>query len=53
MLNGLKFLFCFLCWGMVGGGGISQIGYSYCCVVLCDNVYILLVGVFDVNVECG
>lgn len=53
MINGLKFFDCILCWGMVGGGDGSQIGYIYCFVVLCDNIFMLLVGVFDIDVECG
>ena len=53
MLNGLKPLSRSLRWGMVGGGGTSQIGYSHRCAALRDNVYTLLAGALDVNAERG
>ncbi len=53
MLNGLKPLSRFLRWGMVGGGGTSQIGYSHRCAALRDNVYTLLAGALDVDAERG
>ena len=49
MLNGLKPLSRSLRWGMVGGGGTSQIGYSHRCAALRDNVYTLLAGALDVG----
>lgn len=53
MLNGLKPLSRSLRWGMVGGGGTSQIGYSHRCAALRDNVYTLLAGALDVDAERG
>ena len=44
MLNGMKPLSRSLRWGMVGGGGTSQIGYSHRCAALRDNVFTLLAG---------
>ena len=52
MLNGQKPI-PFLCWAWLVVGEPSQIGYSYCCVVLCENVYTLLAGALDVNAERG
>lgn len=53
MLNGMKPLSRSLRWGMVGGGGTSQIGYSHRCAALCDNVFTLLAGALDIDAERG
>ena len=53
MLNGMKPLPRSLRWGMVGGGGTSQIGYSHRCAALRDNVFTLLAGALDIDAERG
>ena len=53
MLNGMKPLSRSLRWGMVGGGGTSQIGYSHRCAALRDNVFTLLAGALDIDAERG
>lgn len=53
MLNGMKPLSRSLRWGMVGGGGTSQIGYSHRCAALRDNVFTLLVSALDIDAERG
>lgn len=53
MLNGMNPLSRSLRWGMVGGGGTSQIGYSHRCAALRDNVFTLLAGALDIDAERG
>lgn len=53
MIDGQILFGYLICWGMVGGGFGSQIGYSYWLVVLCDGSFQLVVGVFDFDFECG
>ena len=53
MLNGLKPLSRSLRWGMVGGGGSSQIGYIHRSAALRDNTFTLLAGAFDIDGERG
>ncbi len=51
MINGLKPLDRTLRWGMVGGGGSSQIGYIHRSAALRDNTFTLLAGAFDIDAE--
>lgn len=53
MINGLKPLDRTLRWGMVGGGGSSQIGYIHRSAALRDNTFTLLVSAFDIDAERG
>ncbi|MCF6691825.1 Gfo/Idh/MocA family protein [Raoultella terrigena] len=53
MLNGMKPLPRSLRWGMVGGGGTSQIGYSHRTAALRDDVFTLLAGALDIDAERG
>lgn len=53
MINGLKPLDRTLRWGMVGGGGSSQIGYIHRSAALRDNTFTLLAGAFDIDAEHG
>lgn len=53
MINGLKPLDRTLRWGMVGGGGGSQIGYIHRSAALRDNTFTLLAGAFDIDAERG
>ncbi|MCL0267823.1 Gfo/Idh/MocA family oxidoreductase, partial [Klebsiella pneumoniae] len=53
MINGLRPLDRTLRWGMVGGGGSSQIGYIHRSAALRDNTFALLAGAFDINAERG
>jgi predicted dehydrogenase len=53
MINGLKPLDRTLRWGMVGGGGSSQIGYIHRSAALRDNTFALLAGAFDIDAERG
>lgn len=53
MINGLKPLDRTLRWGMVGGGGSSQIGYIHRSAALRDNTFTLLAGAFDIDGERG
>ena len=53
MINGLKPLDRTLRWGMVGGGGSSQIGYIHRSAALRDNTFTLLAGAFDIDAERG
>ncbi|CCG89038.1 Gfo/Idh/MocA family protein [Erwinia piriflorinigrans] len=53
MINGIKPLNRSLRWGMVGGGGTSQIGYIHRSAALRDNTFTLLAGAFDIDAERG
>jgi len=53
MINGLKPLNRSVRWGMVGGGGTSQIGYIHRSAALRDNAFTLLAGVLDIDAERG
>ncbi|CAO98421.1 Gfo/Idh/MocA family protein [Erwinia tasmaniensis] len=53
MINGIKPLDRSLRWGMVGGGGTSQIGYIHRSAALRDNTFTLLAGAFDIDAERG
>ncbi len=49
MINGIKPLKNSLRWGMVGGGGTSQIGYIHRSSALRDNTFTLVAGAFDID----
>lgn len=53
MINGSKPLARSLRWGMVGGGGTSQIGYIHRSAALRDGAFTLLAGAFDIDTERG
>lgn len=53
MINGTKALDRSLRWGMVGGGGTSQIGYIHRSSALRDGNFVLQAGAFDLNAERG
>lgn len=53
MLNGIKPLEHSLRWGMVGGGGTSQIGYIHRSAALRDNTFSLVAGAFDIDPARG
>ncbi len=53
MINGLKPLNRSVRWGMVGGGGTSQIGYIHRSAALRDHAFTLLAGVLDIDAERG
>ncbi|MDT0177031.1 Gfo/Idh/MocA family oxidoreductase [Enterobacter sp. BRE11] len=53
MINGTKAVDRALRWGMVGGGGTSQIGYIHRSAALRDNNFQLLAGAFDIDTERG
>ncbi|HBZ14411.1 MAG TPA: oxidoreductase [Pantoea sp.] len=53
MINGINVLNRSLRWGMVGGGGTSQIGYIHRSAATRDNNFTLLAGAFDINAERG
>ena len=53
MINGTKAVDRALRWGMVGGGGTSQIGYIHRSAALRDNNFQLLAGAFDIDAERG
>ena len=53
MINGIKALNRSLRWGMVGGGGTSQIGYIHRSAALRDGNFVLQAGAFDLNAERG
>jgi len=53
MINGKKALNRSLRWGMVGGGGTSQIGYIHRSAALRDGNFSLLAGAFDIDVARG
>lgn len=53
MINGIKPLDRSLRWGMVGGGGTSQIGYIHRSAALRDGTFTLLAGAFDIDVSRG
>ncbi|MDN2634819.1 hypothetical protein OB910_18705 [Klebsiella pneumoniae] len=53
MINGLKPLDRTLRWGMVGGGGSSQIGYIHRSAALRDHTFTLQAGAFDIDAERG
>ena len=51
MINGVKPINRSLRWGMVGGGGTSQVGYMHRSAALRDNTFTLLAGAFDINAK--
>ncbi|MCH9296299.1 putative dehydrogenase [Pantoea allii] len=53
MINGIKPLEKSLRWGMVGGGGTSQIGYIHRSSALRDNTFTLVAGAFDIDAARG
>lgn len=53
MINGTKPLGHSLRWGMVGGGGTSQIGYIHRSAALRDNTFTLVAGAFDIDTKRG
>lgn len=53
MINGTKAVDRALRWGMVGGGGTSQIGYIHRSAALRDGNFRLLAGAFDIDAERG
>ena len=53
MINGIKPVGRSLRWGMVGGGGSSQIGYIHRSAALRDGSFTLLAGAFDIDAERG
>ncbi|MEZ3416343.1 Gfo/Idh/MocA family oxidoreductase [uncultured Pantoea sp.] len=53
MINGSKVLDRALRWGMVGGGGTSQIGYIHRSAALRDGNFTLVAGAFDIDAERG
>ncbi|MBU3892489.1 Gfo/Idh/MocA family oxidoreductase [Serratia rubidaea] len=53
MINGVKPLERSLRWGMVGGGGTSQIGYIHRSAALRDGTFTLLAGAFDIDAQRG
>ncbi len=53
MINGTKAVDRALRWGMVGGGGTSQLGYIHRSAALRDNNFQLLAGAFDIDAERG
>ena len=53
MINGKKAIGRSLRWGMVGGGGTSQIGYIHRSAALRDGNFSLLAGAFDLDAQRG
>lgn len=53
MINGIKPVGRSLRWGMVGGGGSSQIGYIHRSAALRDGSFTLLAGAFDIDPQRG
>ncbi len=53
MINGTKPLNRSLRWGMVGGGGTSQIGYIHRSAALRDGTFTLVAGAFDIDAQRG
>ncbi|QDY40719.1 Gfo/Idh/MocA family protein [Candidatus Pantoea soli] len=53
MINGIKAVNRSLRWGMVGGGGTSQIGYIHRSAAQRDGNFTLLAGAFDIDAERG
>ncbi|MFK3840705.1 Gfo/Idh/MocA family protein [Serratia sp. NPDC087055] len=53
MINGIKPLGRSLRWGMVGGGGTSQIGYIHRSAAQRDGTFTLLAGAFDIDAQRG
>ncbi len=53
MINGLKPLDRTLRWGMVGGGGSSQIGYIHRSAALRDNTFTLLADFWYPDARAG
>lgn len=53
MINGIKPLDRSLRWGMVGGGGTSQIGYIHRSAALRDSTFTLVAGAFDIDAARG
>jgi len=53
MINGIKVNDRALRWGMVGGGGTSQIGYIHRSAALRDGNFLLQAGAFDIDAARG
>ncbi|MBP2168728.1 putative dehydrogenase [Erwinia toletana] len=53
MINGIKPLDRSLRWGMVGGGGTSQIGYIHRSSAQRDGTFSLVAGAFDIDAQRG
>ncbi|HCM8913649.1 TPA: Gfo/Idh/MocA family oxidoreductase, partial [Salmonella enterica subsp. enterica serovar Paratyphi B] len=53
MINGTQATGRSLRWGMVGGGGTSQIGYIHRCAAQRDTNFTLLAGALDIDPERG
>lgn len=53
MINGKKAIGRSLRWGMVGGGGTSQIGYIHRSAAMRDGNFSLLAGAFDLDAQRG
>lgn len=53
MINGKKAIGRSLRWGMVGGGGTSQIGYIHRSAALRDGNFSLIAGAFDLDAQRG
>jgi len=53
MINGKKAANRSLRWGMIGGGGTSQIGYIHRSAAQRDGNFVLLAGAFDLDAVRG
>jgi len=53
MINGSKPLAHPIRWSMVGGGSLSQIGYSHRSAALRDHCFTLVAGAFDLDTQRG
>ncbi|MBD8158751.1 Gfo/Idh/MocA family oxidoreductase [Pantoea agglomerans] len=53
MINGKKAANRSLRWGMIGGGGTSQIGYIHRSAAQRDGNFVLLAGAFDIDAARG
>ena len=53
MINGKKAANRSLRWGMIGGGGTSQIGYIHRSAAQRDGNFTLLAGAFDIDAGRG
>ena len=53
MINGSKRLAHPIRWAMVGGGSLSQIGYSHRSAALRDHCFTLVAGAFDLDTQRG
>ena len=53
MINGQRHTKCAIRWGMVGGGGGSQIGYMHRTAATRDRYFDLVAGAFDLDPDRG